>query len=93
MGLLEYQAIPSLRDVAHFGGLCAFSDKPAAAAAGFARSSLAGQAALTVHHVQNQTLLGPLYSSQPGGPPCRTSPLAFGLITRYFAREGVEGTG
>jgi hypothetical protein len=28
MGLLEYQAMPSLRDVAHDGGLCTFSKKP-----------------------------------------------------------------
>ncbi len=26
MGLLEYQAMPSLRDVAHDGGLCTFSN-------------------------------------------------------------------
>ncbi len=26
MGLLEYQAMPSLRDVAHDGALCTFSN-------------------------------------------------------------------
>jgi hypothetical protein len=36
MGLLEYKAKPSLRDIAHVGGLCTFSNIPAA---GFARSS------------------------------------------------------
>ncbi len=38
-----------------------------------------GQAAWTVHHVQNHTLLCH-FSSQPVGPPCLASPLAFGLI-------------
>jgi hypothetical protein len=28
MGLLEYQAMPSLRDAAHDGGLCTFSNRP-----------------------------------------------------------------
>jgi len=39
MGLLEYQAMPSLRDIDYVGGLCTFSILLAAAAAGFARSS------------------------------------------------------
>jgi hypothetical protein len=29
MGLLEYKAIPSLRDVAYDGVLCTFSNRPA----------------------------------------------------------------
>jgi hypothetical protein len=57
MALLEYQTISSLRDKAHDGVLCTFSN----------RSVLnRGKCSLS--------------SSQPGGPPCWTSPLAFGLI-------------
>jgi hypothetical protein len=52
MGLLEYQPMRSLRDVAHDGVFCPFFSHPA----------------------------GSLSSSQPGGPPCWDSPLAFGLI-------------
>ncbi len=47
-----------------------------------------GQAARAVHHVQNHTLAGFLASSQPEGPlPCRTSPLAFGLIGANSKRQ------
>jgi hypothetical protein len=35
------------------------------------------QALRTVHHIRNHNILS---SSQPGGPPCWASPLAFGLI-------------
>ena len=75
MGLLEYQAVPSLRDVAHDGVLCTFSntiDQPQ-------WCGLSGQAAWIVHNVQIH-IAGILSSSQPGGPPCWASPLAVGLI-------------
>jgi hypothetical protein len=75
MGLLEYQAMPSLRDVAHDGVLFTFSNRSALDRGKWCGPS--GQAAWTVHHVQNHTLLG---HSPPGGPPCWPSPLAFGLI-------------
>jgi hypothetical protein len=63
MGLLEYQAEPSLSDVAQdgapeWGKWCGSS----------------GQAAWTVHHEQNQTPLG---NSPPASQtPCWASPLA-----------------
>ena len=50
VGLLEYQgAMPSLRDVAHDGVLCTFRSAPDRGK-WFTPS---GQAAWTVHHVQN----------------------------------------
>jgi len=56
MGLLGYQAMPSLRDIAHDGVLCAFSNRSAPDQG--KRYVPSGQAAWTVHHVQNHTLLG-----------------------------------
>jgi len=56
MGLLEYQAMPSLRDVAHDGALCTISNRSAPDWGKCCGPS--GQAAWIVHHVQNQTLLG-----------------------------------
>jgi hypothetical protein len=63
MGLLEYQVMPSMCDIAYVGGLGTPSDSLAAAAARFSRSSqlsssyrrysTSGQAAMTVHHGQN----------------------------------------
>jgi hypothetical protein len=38
-------------------------------------------------------LLGSLSSSQPSGPPCWTSPLAFGLIEGQLALGGGRGEG
>ncbi len=55
-GLLEYQAVPSLRDVAYDDVLCTFSNASAPD-----RGKGCGplrQVAWTVHHVQNHTLLG-----------------------------------
>ncbi len=49
MGLLEYQAMPSLRDAAHDGVLCTFSNKSAPDRDKWFGPS--GQAAWTVHHV------------------------------------------
>jgi hypothetical protein len=54
--LLEYQIMSSLSDVAHDGVLCTFSNRSAPC-----RSKLCGpigQAAWTVQHIQNHTLLG-----------------------------------
>ncbi len=48
MGLLEYQPMPSLRDVAHDGVLCTFGTS----------GVVVRVATWTVHHVQNHTLLG-----------------------------------
>jgi hypothetical protein len=68
MGLLEHQAMPSFRDVAHDGVLCTFSVSPGQ-----------GQVMWSVHHVQSHPA-GSLSSSQPGGPPCWASPLTLGLF-------------
>jgi hypothetical protein len=56
MGLPKYQAMPSLRDVAHDGVLCTFSNRSATDRGKLCDPS--AQAAWTVHHVQNHTLLG-----------------------------------
>jgi hypothetical protein len=50
MDLLEYRVMPSLRDVAHDGVLCTFSNRSA--------PHPSVQAVWAVHHVQNHTLLG-----------------------------------
>ncbi len=56
MGLLEYQAIPSLRDLVHDGVLCTFSNRSAPdRASGVVRQA---GATWTVRHVRNHTLLG-----------------------------------
>jgi hypothetical protein len=56
MGLLEYQAMSSFRDVAHDGVTCTFSNRSAPDRDKWCCPS--GKAAWTVHHVQNHTLLG-----------------------------------
>jgi hypothetical protein len=53
MGLLKYQALPSLRDVAH-DGVCVHLVPDWRKWCG-----PSGHAASTVHHVQDNTLLGP----------------------------------
>jgi hypothetical protein len=79
MGQLEYQAMPSLRDVAHDGVLCTLNNRSAPDRGKWC--DLSGQAARTVHHVKNHILLGPSPpAKQPGELPCWASPLAFGLI-------------
>jgi hypothetical protein len=55
MGLLDYQAMPSLPGIGHYGVLCTFSN------------GSAPQVAWTVHHVQNQTLLGHSAPSSSAG--------------------------
>ncbi len=57
MGLLENQAMPFLRDVAHYGVLCTLGNRSAPDRGKWCSPS--GQAAWTVHHVQDDTLLGP----------------------------------
>ncbi len=56
MGLLEYQAMPSFQEVAHDGVLCTISNRSAPDVDKWCDPS--GQAAWTVHHVQNHILLG-----------------------------------
>ncbi len=56
MGLLDYQAMPSLRNVAHGGVLCTFSNRSTSDRGKWCGRS--GKAVLTVYHVQNHTLLG-----------------------------------
>jgi hypothetical protein len=55
MNLQEYQDMTSLRDVAHDGVLCTFSNTSAPDQGKWCGPS--GQPAWTVHHVQNHTLL------------------------------------
>jgi hypothetical protein len=56
MGLLEYQAMPSLRNVAHDSVLSTSSNRSAPDQGKWCGPS--GHAAWTVHHVQNHTLRG-----------------------------------
>jgi hypothetical protein len=67
MGQLEYQAMLSLRDVAHDAtGICTVRKR---------------QAVLPIHHVQNHTCRVTLFQPARRAPaPCWASPLAFGLI-------------
>jgi hypothetical protein len=80
MALLEYQNMPSLRDVAHDGVLCTFSNRAAPGWGNWCGPS--GQAAWTVHHVQNYNLRGlfPLASQRAA---VLGSPLVFVLIGCY----------
>jgi hypothetical protein len=72
MGLLEYQAMPSLCDVAHDVVLCTFSKHiPAPDRGKWCGPS--GQVAWTVHYVQNHTLLGHSPSACQAG--CRVGPV------------------
>ncbi len=80
------------------------SIRTSAIAAGFARSlqlssSRTGQAVRTVRQgrrhgpsitYKNNTLPGPLSSSQPGGPPCRVSPLASLAKTSPLFSESLQ---
>ncbi len=85
MGLLENEAMamPSLRDVAQDGWLCTFiiwkldiptSRSWAAPVTATERYGKGRRYGPSIKHA------GSLSSSQPGGPPCWTSPLFFGLI-------------
>ena len=80
--------MPSLRDLAHDGWLCTLpkeqqlempSTRSWAAPVRTTGTVRKRQAVRPVHHVQNHTGRV-LSSSQPGGPPCWASPLAFGII-------------
>jgi hypothetical protein len=77
MGLLEYHAMPILRDVSHGGVLCTFSNRLAPGRGKWCGPS--GQAVWTAHHIQITpcwvTLIQP--SSQAA---VRGRPLAFSLI-------------
>jgi hypothetical protein len=75
ISLLEYQAKPSLRDVAHEGWLSTVTE------AGNSISSHTEKAGGTARTSRTKiTPAGSLSSSQPGGPPCWASPLDSGLI-------------
>ncbi len=75
MSLLEYQALPSLRDVAHDGVLCTFRNRSAPGRGKWCSPS--GSAAWTVHHVQNQTLLGHSHPASQAGR--RVGPALYSL--------------
>jgi hypothetical protein len=95
MGLLEYQPMPSLRDVAHDGVLCTFSTRSASDRdkwCGPSRQAAMDRPSRTKSHPA-----GTLSSSQPGGLPCWTIPLALGLIRFYtlshlFTTAGTQGS-
>jgi hypothetical protein len=74
MGPLEYQTMPFLRVVAQDGVLCTFSNR-SAQVVWFVWAGGMDRPSRTKSHPA-----GSLSSSQPDGPPCRASPLAFGLI-------------
>jgi hypothetical protein len=75
MGQLEYQAMPSLRDIAHDTVLCTLSYRSASRK----RIGSFFQAAWTVHQVQNHTLLGPSPPASQAGRPVGTEPVFVGL--------------
>ncbi len=67
--------VPSLRDVAHDGVLCTFSNSSATDRG--KRRGPSRQAAWTVHHVQNHTLLG-------HSPPCSQGAAVLGQPSRLW---------
>jgi hypothetical protein len=97
MGLLEYQAMPSLPDVAHDGWLCTFTMSQQLEIPSARNWAAPVRAAVTVRKKAGGTarpsrtkshLPDHFYSSQPGGPPCWVQPLVFGLIgCRYGGRR------
>jgi hypothetical protein len=68
MGLLEYQAMPSLRDVAHDGVLCTFSNTETGAS-GVVRQGWRHEPSTTYKITPCWVTLS----------PCWASPLVFGL--------------
>jgi hypothetical protein len=70
---VEYQAMPSLRDVDPVGVLCTFSNRLASDWGKWCGPL--GEAAITVHHVQNHTLLG------HSPPPSRVGPALQPLVS------------
>ncbi len=74
--------MPSLREIAHDGVLCTFSNKSAPDRGKWCGPSR--QAAMDRPSRTNSHSAGSLSSSQPGGPPCWTSPLAFGLTGQNY---------
>ncbi len=77
MGLLEYHAMPSFRDVAHDGVLCIFSNRSTpdpGSSGGSVRAGGMDYSSRYSHPAES------LSSSQPGGPPRWTSPLAYGHV-------------
>jgi hypothetical protein len=91
--------MPSSRDKAHDSVLCKkFSTRTSATAAGIAKSSQLssprpGQAVRSVIDCPSRTKshpAGSLSSSQPSGPPCWASPLAFGLIGQASTPDTVK---
>ncbi len=81
MGLLDYQTMPALRDVALDGVFCSFSDR--CARPGKWCSPL-GQGGMDCpSHIKSHTA-GPLSPCRPGWPSCLASPIAFGLIGHIY---------
>jgi hypothetical protein len=85
MDLKEYQAMPSLRDVAHDGVLCTFSviDQTQTGTSGVVHQGRRHGPSIT-NKITPCWLGHSPPASQPGGPPCWVSPLAFGLIDQSY---------
>jgi hypothetical protein len=76
MGLLEYRAMTSLRDVAHDGVLLTVSNRSAPDQVVWSvKAGEKDRPSRTKSHPA-----GSPFSSQQDGPPCWASPLAFVLI-------------
>ncbi len=91
MGLLEYQAVPSLCEVAHDGytvyiyNITAEGNSISSHLGISCQGNQYGTKKADVTVIKDKiTPAGSLSSSQPGGPPCWFSPLAFGLIDRKW---------
>ncbi len=84
MGLLEYQAMPSLRDVLD-GVSCTFSKRAAPDQGKWCGPSW--QAAWTVQHVQNHTLLG---HSPPASQAAAVLGQPFSLRSHWWRRSGLD---
>ncbi len=100
MGLLEYQAMPSLCDVAHDGCVQVLYNSS------WKFHQLAAGQLLSWQPVQygkgrqygpsityKITPAGSLSSSQPGGPSCWASPLVFSLIDNHHRAPVLSFTG
>ncbi len=88
MDLLDYLVMPSLHDLAHDGVLCTFSNRSASD-----RGKWCGLSGHAARHgpsnTEKITTCVSLSSSQPGEPPCWTSPLAYGPIATHHVLDCV----
>jgi hypothetical protein len=99
MGLREYPAILSLHDVLHDGWLCTFtirynSRSQLGSSCQGNRYCMDGKGRRYGPSITDKiTPAGSLSHSQPGGPPCWASPLAFGPHWVYLGKTRVTNEG